>query len=149
MSVDKAFLDDLSKSQAVFLLVDGLHVPFFIESFEPDEENSLIKLEEINAPETAKSWNGEQIFLNVRDVSPESLKNQNNSGINYIVGFTLVDNSTKNSFVIKALEEYPQQLMAIVDVDGREALIPLVEEWISSIDEQHMQIFMDLPDGLI
>jgi len=147
--IETAFLDDISKANAVFLKVDGLHVPFFIETFEPDDESCLIKLEEFNSPEVIKSWNGQEIFLNIRDVSSDSLQKQKKTSLDHINGFTLVDNSTKRTFVITDVEEYPQQLMATVESDGISVLVPLIEQWISEIDEEQKLIFMDLPDGLI
>ncbi|HRQ31447.1 MAG TPA: hypothetical protein PLU49_15305, partial [Saprospiraceae bacterium] len=105
--------------------------------------------EEFNSPEIIKSWNGEEIFLNIRDVSAESLKQFRRTTFDHINGFTLVDNSTNRTFFITDIEEYPQQLMATVVADGLSVLVPIVEQWISEIDEEQKLIYMNLPDGLI
>lgn len=147
--IETAFLEDISKAKAVFLKIDGLQVPFFIETFEPDDESCLIKLEEFNSPEIIKTLNGQQIFLNIQDLSSESLQKQRETSLDHINGFTLVDNLTKRTFVITDIEEYPQQLMATVEADGLSVLVPIVGQWISEIDEKQKLIYMDLPEGLI
>jgi 16S rRNA processing protein RimM len=147
--IDAAFMNDVARTKALFLKVDGLQVPFFMESFEAEEDNCMIKLEEFNAPETIRKWNGEPIFLHVNDVSKDSLELQKHASMDFLQGFTIVENASSKRFIITMIEEYPQQLMATIMIDGNPVLIPLVDEWITDIDETSKLVFMDLPEGLI
>jgi len=48
--IDPMVYDDLTASKALFLPIDGIEVPFFIEHLDLDFSGSYIKLEEFNAP---------------------------------------------------------------------------------------------------
>ena len=50
---------------------------------------------------------------------------------------------------ITKVEQYPQQLMAIVIHEGKEILIPLAEAYIEKIDIEKEQIIMTLPEGML
>lgn len=147
--IDHAFLTDIARARAVFLKADGLQVPFFVESYEAIDDLSLIKLEEFDAPEPIRKWNGEPVFLHVSEVSMDSLELQKHASMDFLRGFTLVENAGKRRFLITLIEEYPQQLMATIEIDGNPVLIPLVDDWITDIDETEKLVYMDLPEGLI
>jgi hypothetical protein len=51
--------------------------------------------------------------------------------------------------VIADLVELPFQLLAKVQVNNREVLIPLVEDFILDIQENKKVIYLTLPDGLL
>jgi ribosomal 30S subunit maturation factor RimM len=84
------------------------------------------------------------------------------------VGFGVFDQTSGFKGVITQIDELPQGPMLTVNgseisVDctlepnsdtqeekpSQEVLIPLVENWISRIDESESCIFMELPEGLI
>jgi len=43
----------------------------------------------------------------------------------------------------------PQQFIATVDIDGRDAMFPLNEDFIVGIDPEEKIIVLKLPEGLI
>lgn len=146
--VNPGVFEDLKDCSALFLKIDGLEVPFFIENIELDPEGSYIKLEEFNAPEDVKPFNGQKLYLRTIDVKYPSLLTSKPDNF-ALDGFTLQDVNTGKSYLIESTAEYPQQLMAIVHVNNQEVLIPLVDEWIQNIDAAKELIQMALPEGLI
>ena len=65
------------------------------------------------------------------------------------IGFNIIDSSNHKSFEILRIEEFPQQLMAVVKKNDMEVYIPLNNEFISEIDDENETILMDLPEGLL
>jgi 16S rRNA processing protein RimM len=45
--------------------------------------------------------------------------------------------------------EQPHQLLCRIEVQGKEALIPLHEETILKIDKKKQQVIVELPEGLL
>ena len=146
--IEAAVFDDLLNCQAVFIRINGLEVPFFLEHMDLHESGSFLKLEEFNSPEDIKPFNNATLYLRSEDLSTVNTQNFSKKEKN-LAGFTILDKSSGKKFLIQRTEEYPQQWMAIVTLGTDELLIPLTEEWILSIDEEKKEIRMDLPDGLI
>ena len=64
-------------------------------------------------------------------------------------GFVLVDIEGQDIGVIKEVVQYPEQLMAVVDVDSQDVLVPLNETFIQGVDPEQSAIWVDLPEGLL
>ena len=64
------------------------------------------------------------------------------------IGFTLFDKTSGHSGIINAIEEFPQQLMAVVSFKDKEHYILLREEWIQQVDANSKTIHMELPEGM-
>jgi 16S rRNA processing protein RimM len=57
----------------------------------------------------------------------------------------------ENKSLGKILEviEQPHQLLCRIDLNGKEALIPLHEETIIKLDKKKQQVIVSLPPGLL
>ena len=47
------------------------------------------------------------------------------------------------------IEEYPQQMMLVINHLEKELLIPLTDEWITEINKEESYIDMQLPDNFL
>ena len=146
--IDPVFFQDLENSQAVFLQVDGLEVPFFLESMELDPATSYLKVEEFNAPEDIKAFNGSTLFLRTVDIEFANQKLKEKNDKIGLAGFTLLDQTSGIKCPILSVEEYPQQWMALVKYQDRDILIPLAEDYIRTLDEDDKELIMELPEGI-
>ena len=146
--INPEIFSDLLNCPAIFLQIDGIEVPFFIENLDLNKEASLIKVEEFNAPEDVKPYNGEDIYLRTTDITID-LDPQDNLSTIQLNGHRISDKTSGNEFIIQSTVQYPQQLMAVILVEDKEVLIPLAEDWIIQIDLDRKLIEMNLPEGLI
>ncbi|MCI8468851.1 MAG: 16S rRNA processing protein RimM [Eggerthellaceae bacterium] len=65
-------------------------------------------------------------------------------------GWTVVDEAAGEVGAVSSLEELPQQvLLAVARPGGSEALIPLVDEFVVTVDEDARRIDVRLPAGLL
>lgn len=147
--IDPLVFEDLENCKAIFIRIDGIEVPFFIENQELDPEVSYLKLEEFNAPEDIKPYNGEELFLRHCDLSKPHLLDRQEKSYDQLDGFQLKDQNSGRVLDILRTEEYPQQWMAVVIFNDQEALVPLTESWIIGIDAEAKLISMELPEGLL
>lgn len=123
-------------------------VPFFISKFElTNAQQGLITFEEITSPEQAKKYTGCTILLTSKDATIYFEKDA--SGIDYLIGYQLIDQQSGKVGNIAKLIEAPAQVLAVVKGKNKEHIIPLADDFIVKIDTRHKQIQTLLPEGLL
>jgi 16S rRNA processing protein RimM len=145
VEIDDQFVDDLVSSDHFFLRINGSYVPYFIENLR-ETNFILIKIEEINNPETASTFNLKDIFLEESAVASKEWHKQ--QSMEDIKGFTLFDEK-KRIGIITDIEIFPHQIMAWVLYEGKNMPVPLADSLIEEIDFEKQKIVMKLPEGLL
>lgn len=123
----------------------GSYLPYFIESSKAkDDEETYIKLEGIETRESAarlvsrNAWLLEADFRKLAGkASPISL-----------LGYHLLSEGEDLGPIAEVIEQ-PHQVLVRIDLDGKEALIPLHEASLQQIDHKKRQVHVVLPDGLL
>ena len=64
-----------------------------------------------------------------------------------LTGFKLVDINLGPIGEIVATEELPQQTMLVTHYKEQQVMIPMVEAFISDVDENKEIIYLNLPEG--
>jgi 16S rRNA processing protein RimM len=145
LDVKEEFDEYLEEFEHVFLYLDGSYIPFFIE--EIDEKTDLmIKLEEVNNPESASKLSGKKIYITQDQIDEDLSISLSKYG--ELLGFEVYDNKILLGKILE-VEEYPSQIMIKVSFKGKEILLPLVDSMIVSIDNDAKQIRLDLPEGIL
>ena len=147
-NVTPAFVEDLEESKFVFINQRGLKVPFKILELSL-EGDLLIKFDYLNSSEEAAVIVGQAMFMLKKDIKHAHDYISSNQENSELEGFSLIDELTNQAFEILRLEEFPQQLMAIVLQDDEEKYIPLNDQFIIEINKEKKEIIMDLPEGLL
>lgn len=132
----------------VFLAMAETRVPFFIEEVQarPDGRFQLL-LDGIENPEQAARIVNAAVYLE-RKYLPDTGNDQ--LYITELIGYTVTDEQEGALGRIRDMLAYPEQdMMEIEDVHGRIFLLPLVEAYLTSIDDVHKEVRMDCPAGLI
>jgi 16S rRNA processing protein RimM len=144
---EKAFKSDLENNDVWFVEKAGDLIPYFVESLD-ESVHFLVKFEDVDAPETAKKITGCILKLRKKDVSyKEDIEGDD---LDKLVGFTIQTEVGHIIGKIQSVEEYPQQLMAIILDDAQNRfLIPLASEFMVDLDVSKSRLVMNLPEGLI
>ena len=145
------FVEDTINSKAIFIEIDGLNVPFFIEDIECEGNICYIKLEEFDSPEEVKKYNNSEICLRESDINWNSKQINSISDKSNFEGFEIYDINSKTSCIIESTEQFPQKLMAKTtpSEDNKTFFIPLIQEFIIDVDYINKKITMSLPEGLL
>jgi len=132
--------------ESIFLEIEGILVPFFIEQINIKSENNIIiKLEDIEDETCAKRYLKLPFFIaknKMPDVDEEI-------ELSSLIGYTMVDSKQKKIGEIIDIIEYPSQWMFSVNYNNKEILIPAQEEFIEELDEENSKIIISLPEGLL
>ena len=150
LRLEDKYLDDIENLEVVFLKIEGKVVPYFVESVKIGG-NVLIKFEDINSPEEAKAIVSKELYAKKEDLIPDEQRELEIENMEFkkFIGYTIIDEEKGRVGVIKEVVEYPQQEMAVVDLEDREILIPLNKNFIKKSDIIEKIVFMQLPDGLL
>lgn len=137
----------LEKTESVFIEIEGLLVPFFIESFNYSGNNSFtIKFESIDSDEKSRRLCQNNIWI-ANELLPEKIKKQKE--LFNFTGFRIIDKTKGEIGTLLDIIEMPQQQLLQIDHHGKEILIPVAEEFISKIDKKNKIIYINTPEGLI
>jgi 16S rRNA processing protein RimM len=144
-SIEDRFWDDLLEAEVVFVEIKGQKIPFFIEEIK-EGVDVLLKFEEVNEREAAAELSGKPLYMRPSDLSSSISFEDRIPGL---LGFIIVTEEGQEVGPIKELIEMPMQVLALVDKNGDEVMIPLVEDLIKDVIEKERKLIMSLPDGLL
>jgi 16S rRNA processing protein RimM len=120
-------------------------LPYFIESCKiKSPEEVYIKLEGIASREAAQKLVQREVWLTETDFHKYASKSAPIS----LLGYHMVDQGTDLGEILEVIE-HPHQVLCRIDLNGKEALIPVHEETLQKLDKKKKQVHVILPDGLL
>lgn len=133
--------EDLEITEPVFILFDGLPVPFFVQSLRRRGQNkALVHLNGIYDLKDCEEVCGKDIYL------PADAEAAYGEGdFSFLVGWELRD-AGKSLGRIADFVDIPGNPCLELE-DGR--LVPLHEDFITAVDEDSTVVEMELPSGLL
>jgi 16S rRNA processing protein RimM len=144
------FTTDIFEREEIpfFILeTEGIFVPFFIEEYRfKSDASGLIKFEDVDTEMKARAFTGLTIYLPLKYI--EKVEDEE-IGLEYFTGFKLFDNKDKEIGVITDIDQTTENALFIIDNGIDELLIPVSEEYITSIDHDQKIIHVSLPEGLL
>lgn len=131
----------------VFLEIDKKLVPFFVDTIKlQNNSTAYVNFEDVDHIDKAQPLLRKQVYL-PNDKMPE--RDPEDFTYKDLVGYIAIEESEGELGEIKEVQEMPQQFIATVDIDGRDAMFPLNEDFIVGIDTEEKIIVLKLPEGLI
>jgi len=132
--------------ESVFIEIDGIPVPFFIENIKaPSEEKAILKLDEVDSIEKAQHFTGLNLLLPLENI-PES----DEMLLADLVGYSVYD---ENGNCIGKISDYIEYdlnaTFTVLRDNGVEVIIPAADELITLVDTEKKIVEMQVPDGLL
>jgi len=120
-------------------------IPWFIENTKiKSEEEIYLKLEGVNIREQAIKLTQKEVWLPEEEFKKFSAKS---SPIN-LLGYDIVEGEQVLGKIVEVIEQ-PHQILCRIELNKKEAYIPLHEETILKIDKKKQQVIVSLPPGLL
>lgn len=120
-------------------------LPYFIEKSKIKNSTELyLKLEGISTKEAAKKIIQKEVWLTEEEFHKYAAKSSTIS----LLGFHLMQEGDDLGEILEVIEQ-PHQVLCMIDLNGKEALIPLHEETLDRIDRKNKRVYVTLPEGLL
>lgn len=141
------FTDDVwdrADADYVFLEVDGIQVPFFLEGWRFRSDSvALLKFQDIDSSESALEYVGADVYF-PHDLTPEPSEDYEYTW-RHFTGWKVVDDIAGEIGEIEHVEDSTANTIFFVG----DKLIPATEDFIERIDAKERTIYMNLPEGLL
>jgi len=133
--------------ESVFIALGNDLVPFFIESSLLQKGNQLrIQFEDVYSEEDAEAILGAELYLPL-EFLPELTGNK--FYFHEIIGFSIEDTEKGVVGKIVGVNDTTAQPLFVVDFNGVEILIPMIDDFIKKVDRENQIIIVETPEGLI
>lgn len=145
ISLDVDFPDEYQNLESVFLEQQGKLVPFFIDTLQINGAKALVKFDDIETVDDARSLLQAKLFL------PLSTLPKLREGQYYFHDLVdcQVSEGSKNLGVVKEVIDLNGNQLLAVDSNGKEILIPLKDEVLTRVDIAGKKVEVKLPEGLL
>ena len=150
--------EDINLEEPVFIVFDGLPVPFYIESFtKRGNSKALVRLTGIHSMDDVEEIAGKAVYI----MDEEEEMSLEEDGFAALVGWTVLtpasgDDSTDEDDIelievgeITDFIDIPNNPCIEVETINGAVMIPLHEDLILSLDPEYQEIIMSIPEGLI
>ena len=161
--------EDINLNEPVFIVFDGLPVPFFIESFtKRGNSKALVRLTDICSMEDVEEIAGKAVYVEDDSLPELSLEED---GYAALVGWMVLmpeipdqvgDDEdaaepslpalTGNLIEVGTITDFmdiPNNPCIEVETENGAVILPLHEDFILSVDPEYQEIIMQIPAGLI
>ena len=144
--------EDINLKEPVFIVFDGLPVPFFIESFSKrGNTKALVHLTDICSMEDVEEIAGKAVYIS-SDSMPEMTLEED--GYAALVGWMVLTPTEDGEGLIEVGEitdfmDIPNNPCLEVETVNGDVMLPLHEDFILSLDPEYHEIIMQIPAGLI
>ena len=144
--------EDINLQEPVFIIFDGLPVPFYIEAFaKRGNTKALVRLTDIRSMEDVEEIAGKAVYIEDDQVPEMSLEED---GFAALVGWMLLTPAEDEEALIEVGEitdflDIPNNPCIEVETENGAVMIPLHEDLILSVDPEYQEIIMQIPDGLL
>lgn len=144
--IEKQFSKEIEKEELVFVMVEGIQVPFFINSINYVNSGTLhLQFQDYTSDSRVKEFVGCDVFIPGRS-TPDIT---DNSIPGFLTGYRILNSDKQEIGTITKIVSYPMQVMLVVEpVTGEEILIPYNDDWIITTDDRKKLLILDLPEGI-
>ena len=135
--------DELENLQEIFVMIDGLPVPFPVEALELRTDTSaFLKLEFVDNPNEALELIDCEAYTKIAPTEPST-----EAGWEQWIGFTVNDVAYGNVGLIHKVDDYKGNVVIQVMDGNKETLISLYPELVTHIDHTAKTLHIQAPDG--
>ena len=152
--------EDINLQEPVFIIFDGLPVPFYIESFQKrGNTKALVRLTDICSQEDVEGIAGKAVYIEEDGIPEMSLEED---GFAALVGWVLLtpagipdqvgDDEEMELYEVGEITDFidiPNNPCIEVETENGAVMIPLHEDLIISVDPENRELIMEVPEGLL
>lgn len=132
--------------ESIFLDTSGGLIPFFVEQAKLQGDKVTLKLEDIDSLPQAEELKGCAAFLPLSMLPPLA---DDQFYFHEIIGFKILNEKQEELGIVKDVYNLPHQDLIAMYHQGKEVLIPMVDEFLLKVRKKESILELRLPDGLL
>lgn len=134
------------KLESIFVEINGLLVPFFVEHTQGSREGSLTISFKNATEQLLEQSLGKSVFLPLSTLPKLSGKK---FYYHEVIGFEIREEDGKTCGNIVSINDQTAQHYFILELAGKEIIIPIIKDWITELNREEKYLQMQLPEGLM
>lgn len=135
-----------NRLDSILLEINGLLVPFFVAKQQWSKGDTLI-ISFKNATEALVDQSlGKDVYMPLSTLPPLT---GNKFYYHEVVGFEIREVDGKSCGTVVSVNDQTAQHYFILDLAGKEVIIPIIRDWILEVNRDGKFIKMALPEGLM
>lgn len=132
--------------ESVLIETEGELIPFFMDRFEFKSANNVIVHFKGMGPEEISQLINNHLYL---PLSALPVLTGNNFYFHEVIGFEVIDEEKGNIGTIQSFLEFPTQSIMCIDFNGKEILVPVIDQFIIEVNRPDKKMLIKAPEGLI
>ncbi len=141
-----ATLDWTDDIDCLVCSLDGILVPFYLESIRPKSSTTiLVKFEGYDTVESTSRFMGIPVYMPLRFVAESD---EDEPSWSSFLDWKVIDSKAGALGIINAVDDSTPNILFQVRDGDRERIIPANAEWITKVDRKKRTIMYNLPEGL-
>lgn len=143
-----AFPEQINMEEPLYIEVDMLTVPLFLESFElRGRSGAIVGFADFDTDRRASELIGKELFVKDEDEGESDQTEQ--MSLTDMIGYKVTVKRSKLEGEITDCFDNDLNPLFEIDFGGTRVLVPAVEEMTVSINHRKRTVRFDLPEGLI
>ena len=135
-----------NKLESIFVEINGLLVPFFIEKSSWSKLDALNLAFKNSSEALVDQSLGKNVYLPLTTLPKLSGKQ---FYYHEVIGYEIMDQDNKDCGVIRSINDQTKQNYFVTNLYGKEVVIPMIKDWILEVNREERFIKIQLPEGLI
>ena len=135
-----------NKLESIFIEINGLLVPFFIEKSQWSKQDSLIVFFKNASEQLVDQTLGRSVFLPLSTLPKLS---GNKFYYHEVIGFEIREQDGKTCGNIASINDQTVQHYFMLKLADKDIIIPVIKDWILEVNREEKYIKMQLPEGLM
>ena len=135
-----------NKLDSIFIEINGLLVPFFVAKQSWSKGDTLIISYKNSTEALVDQTIGRDVFMPLSTLPKLS---GNKFYYHEVIGFEIREEDGKTCGNIVSINDQTAQHYFILDLAGKEIIIPIIKDWILELNREQKYLKMQLPEGLM
>ena len=144
--LDVADPEEYAEMDSLFLEVKNQLIPYSIQKIDVRRNTAIVKFEETDTFEKAKSLVGCKLFLPL-DNLPEL--DEDDFYYHDVMGYAVLDTHLGRLGIVSNFYELPRQDLLAMQYQGKEVLIPVNDDIVIGVNHEKKELLTNLPEGLL
>lgn len=148
---------DLSELRCIVIDIDGINVPFFLNSIRPKSAHSvLVSIDGVSTDTEAKEFAGKTISAlksDLEQLMPDDTADDEDAFyLEDLIGFTLLDEDGRKLGIVTDFDDSTANVLLKIrqiDESKPDFFVPAANDLILDINTDEKNITIDIPEGII